>query len=212
MGSGLPTNVKEEHWASSRETGSITVMSSASTHTKLNSNERDKPKTIQEKIYYRDWLIWWWRLRSPISATASWRHRKADGIIRSKSEGLRARQGSCWCNSQFSSVQLLHCVQLFATPWTAAHQASLSITNSWSLLRLMSVELVMPSNHLILCHPQPKGKDLRPRGATCMSPRVQRPEDKDIQCPRAGKDGRPSPRWGNSPFLHLFVPFGLPHW
>ena len=39
------------------------------------------------------------------------------------------------------------------TPWTAAHQASLSITNSWSLLKLMSIELVMPSNHLILCHP-----------------------------------------------------------
>ena len=44
-------------------------------------------------------------------------------------------------------------VQLFATPWTAARQASLSITNSWSLLRLMSIESVMPSNHLILCHP-----------------------------------------------------------
>ena len=41
----------------------------------------------------------------------------------------------------------------FATPWTAAHQASLSITNSWSLLKLMSIELVMPSSHLILCHP-----------------------------------------------------------
>ena len=53
----------------------------------------------------------------------------------------------------FSSVQLLSHVQLFATPWTAAHQASLSISNSWSLLKLMSVELVMPSNHLILCHP-----------------------------------------------------------
>ena len=39
------------------------------------------------------------------------------------------------------------------TPWTAAHQVSLSITNSWSLLKLMSIELVMPSNHLILCHP-----------------------------------------------------------
>ena len=51
-----------------------------------------------------------------------------------------------------SSVQSLSCVQLFATPWTAARQASLSITNSWSLLRLMSIELVMPSNHLILCH------------------------------------------------------------
>ena len=47
------------------------------------------------------------------------------------------------------SVQLLSCVWLFVTPWTAAWQASLSITNSWSLLRLMSIELVMPSNHLI---------------------------------------------------------------
>ena len=53
----------------------------------------------------------------------------------------------------FSSVQSLSCVWLFATPWTAARQASLSITNSQSLLKLMSIELVMPSNHLILCHP-----------------------------------------------------------
>ena len=53
----------------------------------------------------------------------------------------------------FSSVQSLSCVRLFATPWTAACQASLSITNSRSLLKLMSIELVMPSNHLILCHP-----------------------------------------------------------
>ena len=53
----------------------------------------------------------------------------------------------------FLVVQLLSCVQLFATPWTAAHQASLSITISWSLLKLMSIELVMPSNHLILCCP-----------------------------------------------------------
>ena len=52
-----------------------------------------------------------------------------------------------------SSVQSLNRVRLFATPWTAACQASLSITNSWSLLKLMSIELVMPSNHLILCHP-----------------------------------------------------------
>ena len=51
------------------------------------------------------------------------------------------------------SVQLLSHVQLFVTPWTAAHQAALSITNSRSLLKLMSIELVMPSNHLILCHP-----------------------------------------------------------
>ena len=50
-------------------------------------------------------------------------------------------------------VQLLSCVGLFVTPWTVARQASLSITNSWSLLKLMSIELVMPSNHLILCYP-----------------------------------------------------------
>ena len=52
-----------------------------------------------------------------------------------------------------SSVQSLSCDRLFATPWTAAHQASLSITNSRSLLKLMFIELVMPSNHLILCCP-----------------------------------------------------------
>ena len=54
---------------------------------------------------------------------------------------------------QFSSVQSLSCVQLFATPWTTARQASLSITNSRRLLKLISMELVMPSSHLILCHP-----------------------------------------------------------
>ena len=53
---------------------------------------------------------------------------------------------------QFSSVQSLSHVQLIVTPWATAHQASLSITNSWSLLKLMSVESVTPSNHLILCH------------------------------------------------------------
>ena len=53
----------------------------------------------------------------------------------------------------FSSVQSLSCVQLLATPWTAARQASLSNTNSWSLLKLMCIESVMPSNHLILCRP-----------------------------------------------------------
>ena len=54
---------------------------------------------------------------------------------------------------QFSSVHSLSRIRLFATPWTAAHQASLSITNSRSLTKLMSIELVMPSNHLILCYP-----------------------------------------------------------
>src|SRR5574340_231920 len=54
---------------------------------------------------------------------------------------------------QLSSVQSQNCVQVFASPWTAAHQASLSITNSRSLPKFLSIELVMPSNHLILCHP-----------------------------------------------------------
>ena len=59
----------------------------------------------------------------------------------------------CMCVCIFSSVQSLSRVRLFVTPWTAACQASLSITNSWSSLKLMSIELVMPSSHLILCHP-----------------------------------------------------------
>ena len=70
--------------------------------------------------------------------------------------------GGGWCNQSssylaeyvtVSLVQWLNRVTLFAIPWTAAQQASLSITNSWSLLKLMTTELVMPSNHLILCQP-----------------------------------------------------------
>ena len=52
---------------------------------------------------------------------------------------------------RYSEVKSFSRVQLFATPWTTAHQASLSITKSWSLLKLMSIESMMPSNHLILC-------------------------------------------------------------
>ena len=60
----------------------------------------------------------------------------------------------CQCVSvQVSSVQSLSRVRLVTTSWTTARQASLSMTNSWSLLKLISIELVMPSNHLILCHP-----------------------------------------------------------
>ena len=65
---------------------------------------------------------------------------------------LCARLSSIETKSK-TSVQLLSCVQLFVTPSTAACQASLSITNSWSLLKLMSIKGVMPSNHLILCCP-----------------------------------------------------------
>ena len=59
----------------------------------------------------------------------------------------------CSASLIISSVQSLSHASLFATPWTAAHQAFLSITNSWSLPKLMSIESVMPSNCLILCHP-----------------------------------------------------------
>ena len=61
---------------------------------------------------------------------------------------------------QFSSLQLFSSVRLFVTPGTAARQASLSITNSWSLLKLMSIESVMTSNHLILSSPSPPAFNL----------------------------------------------------
>ena len=72
-------------------------------------------------------------------------------LMLGKIEGRRKRGWEAYL--KISSVQLLSCVRLFVTPWTAVHQASLSITNSWSLLKLMSIELVMPSIHLVLCHP-----------------------------------------------------------
>ena len=65
-----------------------------------------------------------------------------------KSTGSLDLQPKC-----FNSVQLLSCVQLFVTSWIVPCQASLAITISWSLLKLMSIQSVMPSNHLILCHP-----------------------------------------------------------
>ena len=62
-------------------------------------------------------------------------------------------KGQLLINLHISSVQLLSCVWLFLTPWTAAHQASLSITNSQSLFKLMSIKSIIPSNHLIICCP-----------------------------------------------------------
>ena len=67
--------------------------------------------------------------------------------------GLNAGKVHASQTARFSSVQSLSHVQSFVTPWTIARQAFLSITNSQSLLKLMSIESVMPSNHLILCHP-----------------------------------------------------------
>ena len=68
-------------------------------------------------------------------------------------ERIQNSWDSGFLSFQFSSVQLLSRVQLFATPWIPARQASLSITNSWSLLKPMSIESVMASSHLILCCP-----------------------------------------------------------
>ena len=76
-----------------------------------------------------------------------------DTVLKSYTKYCEGSNASKPRHSQFSSVQSLSHVRLFATPWTAPSQASLSITNSWSLLKLMSIESVMPSNHLILCHP-----------------------------------------------------------
>ena len=66
---------------------------------------------------------------------------------------MGAQLGNRWCCLSFGSGQSLSRVRLFASPWIAAHQASLSITNSRNFFKLMPTELVMPSNHLILCHP-----------------------------------------------------------
>ena len=81
-------------------------------------------------------------------------------ILNKESKNIQQRKDNlfnkwCWENwsIQFSSVQSLSHVRLFVTPWTTAHQASLSNTNSWSSLRLTSIESVMPSSHLILCRP-----------------------------------------------------------
>ena len=83
--------------------------------------------------------------------------KRRHGSMVAQSVSGRARMPTWAAWSQrllpFSSVQLLSCVWLFATPWTAARQASLSITNSRSSLKLMSIESVMPSNHFTLCCP-----------------------------------------------------------
>ena len=73
--------------------------------------------------------------------------------IKAKTGCAEDKPRNHFCCYLVSAVQSLSRVRLFATPWTAAHQASLSITNSRSLLKFMSIELVMPSNHLILCCP-----------------------------------------------------------
>ena len=90
-----------------------------------------------------------------IFGIASPGYRKVSRLFEKTKKKKKKLRKQYWIRSKSrdSSVQSLSYVQLFATPWTAARQASLSITNSWSLLKLMSIELVMKSKHLILCWP-----------------------------------------------------------
>ena len=76
-------------------------------------------------------------------------------VVPKTSKGLSLSSWGSWFdhNHNITVVQSISHVQLSGTPWTAARQASLSITNSWSLFKLMSIESAMPSNHLIFCHP-----------------------------------------------------------
>ena len=102
-------------------------------------------------------IFWWpWSCHSSSSRVSFW-VRIAIPALQSHchnvSKQLNTMLGSLDLFNQTNSVHSLSYVRLFVTPWTAARQASLSIANSWSLLKFMSIESVMPSNHLILCCP-----------------------------------------------------------
>ena len=121
-------------------------------------------------VYYHMWNGSPVQVRCMIQGAQGWctGMTQRDGMGREVEGGFRMGNtctpvaDSCQCMAkpiqyckviQFSSIQLLSRVQLFETPWIAARQASLSITNSRRLHKLMSIESVMPSSHLILCHP-----------------------------------------------------------
>ena len=104
---------------------------------------------------FRDWRTYSSQLKSNITALLLL-HRSREAwnwSILCTLVSLKPKRIIWHREGQFSSVQSLSRVQLFATPWTAARQASLSITTSWSSLRLASIKSVMPSSHLILSHP-----------------------------------------------------------
>ena len=97
-------------------------------------------------IQYNDYICLHWKMITKISLVSIHHH----SCFKAKIIFLVMRTFKIYL---FISIQSLSHVQLFSTLWTSAHQASLSLTNSWSLLKLMSIELVMTSNHLILCRP-----------------------------------------------------------
>ena len=117
----------------------------------------DKFSSVQSVSRVRLFVTAWTAARqASLSIPNSWSSSRPMSIeLVMPSNHLILCRRSHLSGDEFSSVQSLSHVQLLATPWTAACQASLSITNSWSLPRLMSIELVMPSNYLILCHPLP---------------------------------------------------------
>ena len=101
----------------------------------------------------RDTGAWWAAIYRSHRVGHNWSDLAAATIIMTNEESLWPYELKLKPFLQFSSVQSLSCVRLFAAPWIAARQASLSITNSWSSLKLMSIESVMPSSRLILCRP-----------------------------------------------------------
>ena len=121
------------------------------------------PNTLPVLFYVISIIIWWNGCYTDVYFS---KKKWGTGKLRTLSKVTELSGGSeVWTQAmwfqiilshyavQFSSAQLLSHVQFFETPWTAACQASLSITNSWSPPKLMSIESVMSSNHLILCHP-----------------------------------------------------------
>ena len=116
-------------------------------------NVRSYVCTHKHLISYFSWYWWEWNEWASLSL----------GSVRAFYINLEDNERTVWTISNSSkqtnlkkpcilSIQSLSCVRLFVTPWTVACQASLSVTNSWSLLKLMSIESVIPPNHLILCH------------------------------------------------------------
>ena len=116
---------------------------------KENKNNELTPTRTAKTENTDNTRCWWWL----------WSNRNSHSLLVGMQNGTATLENSLVFSYKtkhdltINSVQLLSCVRLFATPWAAALQASLSIINSRSLLKLTSIKSVMPSNHLILCHP-----------------------------------------------------------
>ena len=112
------------------------------------------------KLVMKFWTLRMYRIRNTnnfalifyaLGLSTPWNYRSMKGLIHFHFSNIDSPTMSLITIIQFSSVQWLSCIRLFATPWIAACQASLSITDSWSSLKLIFIESVMPSSHLFLC-------------------------------------------------------------